>query len=190
MEKYSPEGVLSFWTDEIGPKGWYFGGDNIDAIIRKRFEPLWDALAAGEYTDWAMSPEGALARIIVLDQFSRNMFRDSAKSFAADERALRFAQEAIQAGHDLEMPEPVRQFFYLPFMHSEEIDMQDECVRLFESKMNSPENLIHAKAHREIIARFGRFPFRNKALGRETTEEEADWLEHGGYASVVEAIRG
>ena len=190
MEKFSPEGVLSFWTDEIGPNGWYFGGEKIDAVIRKRFEPLWVALMAGEHSDWALSPKGALARIIVLDQFSRNMFRDSAKSFAADERALRLAREAIKAGQDLEIPEPTRQFFYLPFMHSEDIDVQNECVQLFESKMNNAENLIHAKAHREVVARFGRFPYRNEALGRETTDEEADWMERGGYASVVDAIRG
>ena len=190
MEKFTPDEVLSFWIDEIGPKGWYFGGDDVDAKIRNRFEPLWDAIMAGEFSDWARSPSGALARIIVLDQFSRNMFRGSAKSFAADERALRFAGEAIEAGQDLEIPEPERQFFFLPYMHSEDIEVQNEGVRHFEIKMNDGHNLVHAKAHREIIARFGRFPYRNEALGRETTDEEADWMAKGGYKSVVDALGG
>ncbi|MDE0113391.1 MAG: DUF924 domain-containing protein [Albidovulum sp.] len=190
MSKFTPEAVLSFWVDDIGPKGWYFGGDKIDAKIRKRFRPLWDALMSDEYSDWGLSPKGALARIIVLDQFSRNMFRDSAKSFEADERALRFAGMAIQAGHDMEIPEPERQFFYLPYMHSEDLDVQDQCVRLFESNTNNAENLLHAKAHREVIARFGRFPYRNEALGRESSVEEADWMAQGGYKSVVDSVRG
>ena len=189
MKSYSPAGVLSFWTNEIGPEAWYFGGEKIDDIIRSRFEPLWDAIMAGEHSDWGLSPPGSLARIIVLDQFSRNMFRGSSKSFSADNRALQYTRDAIRKGFDMDVLEPERQFFYLPYMHSEVLDVQDEGINLMSEKMNSSQNLLHAKAHREIIARFGRFPYRNEALGRETTEEEADWMAQGGYKCVVDALR-
>ncbi|MCY4460366.1 MAG: DUF924 domain-containing protein [Albidovulum sp.] len=190
MKKYAPEEVLTFWTDEVGQDAWYFGGDEVDAMIRGRFEPLWNALMAGDYSDWENSPSGSLARIIVLDQFPRNIFRGSSKSFASDRLALGFAGEAINAGLDMKIPVPERQFFYMPYVHSEDLSVQDEGVRLMKEKMKNRENLLHARVHREIIARFGRFPYRNEALGRETTAEEAGWMEQGGYKSVVAELGG
>lgn len=187
----TPEDVLAFWLDEQGEKGWYAGGEALDAEIRDRFEPLWQRAMQGGLSLWMTYPSGTLAYIILTDQFPRNMFRGTEKAFASDRLALAVAKTAISKNWDLKIDEPARQFFYLPLMHSESVTDQERCVRLFLTRM--PEtgegNLLHAKAHREVIRKFGRFPYRNDALHRRTTQLENDYIDDGGYGTTVEAVK-
>ena len=140
---------------------------------------------------WLTYPSGTLAYIILTDQFPRNMFRGSSDSFATDKAARAAAKSAIARGWDMQIDEPARQFFYMPLMHSENLCDQDRCVRLMLTRMSGSgdSNLLHAKAHREIIRRFGRFPFRNEALKRETTAPEAAFIRDGGYGATVKALK-
>lgn len=181
--------VLRFWLEEHGDADWYRASDGLDAAIRERFLPAWEAAAAGGLRRWTVSPEGALAFLVLTDQFPRNMFRGEARAFATDGLALSVAKGAIDRGFDLRVPEPQRQFFYLPLEHSENGQDQERAVRLICERMDAPETLLHARAHREVIRCFGRFPHRNAALGRATSDREAVFLEEGGYASVVEQMR-
>ncbi|SDE57540.1 Uncharacterized conserved protein, DUF924 family [Paracoccus isoporae] len=176
--------VLTFWLDEIGEKGWYDASDRIDAACRDRFRPAWDE-AERLSAEWSGTAKGALAALILTDQFPRNMFRNDARSFATDKLARRTAAKAIEAGFDMETDEPARQFFYMPFMHSEEMGDQNHAVALFEERMPG-DNLRHARLHRDVIRRFGRFPWRNEVLGRETTPQERAFLEQGGYGAMVQ----
>lgn len=183
MDAITPAEVIRFWIDETGPKGWYTQSDDLDQKVRDRFMAAWiDAprLAA----EWAGTAEGALAALILTDQFPRNMFRDDARAYSTDPLALRIARAAIDAGHDLSTPEPARQFFYLPFEHSEELADQQRAVALFAERMPG-ENLTHAEIHRDTIAKFGRFPWRNAALGRTHTDAERKVMEAGGYGALV-----
>lgn len=177
--------VLRFWRD-LGPRGWYAGTPEIDAEVRARFAPLWAEARDGALSAWAESAEGALALLLVLDQFPRNMFRDAPESFATDHAALTVASRAIAEEQDLEIAPPERQFFYLPFMHAEEIVAQSHGVTLFEERMPG-DNVRHARAHRDVIARFGRFPWRNAALGRPSTAAEEAFLAAGGYRAALAA---
>ena len=181
--------VLSFWRDEVGPTGWYRVDPQIDEAIRIRFGALWRGARVVGLPDWGASAEGALARIIVFDQFPRNMFRGSGDSYATDDLALAAANEALEAGHDLIIDGPLRQFFYLPFMHSEQLADQDRGVDLFRTRLPG-ENERHAQAHRFVIAEFGRFPWRNTDLGRVNTPEEEAFLKRGGYAYALNRHRG
>jgi len=184
-----PIEVLDFWLGEIGPEGWYAGGEVIDGLCRDRFLEVWQAANEGHLDHWIDGPAGALAYLVVTDQFPRNIHRGSALAFATDARARTAARRALEEGWDLQAPEPERQFFYLPFEHSEALADQDLCVALMEERLPSePDNLLHARAHREIIARFGRFPFRNAALGRESSLEERAFLAEGGYGAIVRAL--
>ncbi len=186
----TPEEVLAFWLDEVGPAGWYKAEDALDEEIRDRFVALWERAAEGGLSLWLTYPTGTLAYIVLLDQFSRNMWRGEARSFALDAAALAAAKTAISRGWDLRVDPPARQFFYLPLMHSENLCDQDRCVRLFHSRMpDATDNLLHARAHREVIRRFGRFPHRNAALDRETPSEEAAFLADGGYGRTVAEVR-
>jgi uncharacterized protein (DUF924 family) len=135
-------------------------------ISRERFLPLWEAARKGKLDRWQISPEGVMAFIIVTDQFPRNMFRDDKRAYCTDDIARRMAEQAIHRRWDLRLPEPERQFFYLPLMHSENRTDQDRCVRLILTRLpeTGRENLLHARAHREVIRRFGRFPYRNAVL--------------------------
>lgn len=183
--------VLAFWLDEVGPEGWYGGGEDLDARIRDRFLPLWQCAVAGALSLWLTHPSGALAYCIVTDQFPRNMFRGTARAFATDGIARGAACMAVDHGWDLRIDPPGRQFFYLPFEHSESRTDQDRAVRLIAQRMpGAAETLLHARAHREVIRRFGRFPHRNEALGRRPTGEEAAWLEAGGYGRTVRELGG
>lgn len=181
--------IVNFWVEEVGPKGWYKSTDALDSAIREEFGALWECAAMGEYTAWLVSPQKALALLILLDQFPRNMFRGEGKAFASDSVALAVAKRAIVMGHDLKTPEPQRQFFYLPLMHSESLMDQERCVRLMALRMPQAgaTQLQHARAHRDVIRQFGRFPYRNAALGRATTPAEAEYLKNGGYSSSVKA---
>jgi len=166
----APGDVTKFWIDEVGPKGWYLAVDDLDQSIRDRFSEGWSMAREGRLRDWKLAPDSMLAYLILLDQFPRNMFRGQAQAFATDKKAKAAAKKAIEAGWDKLVPEPERQFFYLPLMHSECLADQDQCIRLMASRMpeSGAGNLLHAKAHREMIRRFGRFPYRNAALGQGT----------------------
>ncbi|MBK1634558.1 DUF924 family protein [Rhodovulum adriaticum] len=185
------EEIIRFWLEDVGPKGWYRVDPEVDAEITKRFKPDWEAAHAGDLHDWPTNPQGALAFLILTDQFPRNMFRDDWRAFATDAAARGVAKQSIEQHFDMRYPEPERQFFYLPLMHSECLMDQDRCVRLMLTRMpeTGAENLLHAKAHRELIRRFGRFPFRNAALHRGSSDEEQTFLESGGYAACVEELR-
>ena len=187
MENRAGE-VLTFWQ-EAGPESWYRQDAPFDRTIRDRFGALWDLACAGGCDHWAMGPKGALALIVLTDQFPRNMFRDSPRAFASDARALRIAASALNHGWDLRLAEPMRQFFYLPFMHSEMLTDQDRSVRLFKARMATGDNLLHARAHREVIRRYGRFPYRNAALGRISTPQEDVFLASGGYGVIVQELQ-
>lgn len=179
--------ILTFWLDEVGPEGWYAATPELNAAILDEFGPAWSAAMAGRHDRWMASPKGALALLILLDQFPRNMF-EGAKRFASDSRARQIAKFAIGRGLDLRMPEPGRQFFYLPLMHSEVLADQERCVCLILLNMpkDGPDNLPHAVNHREVIRRFGRFPSRNAALGRADSDAERAYRAEGGYMSGAE----
>ncbi len=187
----TPEDVLSFWLDEVGPKGWYDTSEELDQKIRDRFLDAYERACDGTYALWLTYPSGTLAYIILMDQFPRNMFRDEAASFATDRHALAAAKAAINKGWDMRIDEPARQFFYLPLMHSENLCDQDRCVRLICERMpqEGATNLLHARAHRDVIRRFGRFPHRNSALGRSNTTLETTFLDGGGYGSTVRDLQ-
>jgi uncharacterized protein (DUF924 family) len=181
-----PVEVLDFWLGEVGPEGWYAGGEALDAECRLRFGDLWQAAHEGGLEHWVEGAAGTLAYLVICDQLARNIHRGRAEAFATDARARAAARKAVAAGWDLEAPEPERQFFYMPFEHSEDAADQALAVQLLTERLASdPEMALHARAHQAIIARFGRFPFRNVALGRETTPEEAEFLANGGYAAEV-----
>ncbi len=187
----NPEEILAFWLDEVGPDGWYGGGEALDAEIKLRFEDDYRRACDGALSLWLTYPSGTLAYIILTDQFPRNMFRGTAESFATDGISMAAAKMAIAKGWDQKIDEPARQFFYLPLMHSECLVDQDRAVRLIMTRMpeTGESNLLHAKAHREVIRKFGRFPYRNEALGRETKDAESEFLEQGGYGAAVRAVQ-
>ncbi len=182
------EGVLSFWFDEIGQAAWYEQDAELDARVRDRFEGLWNRARRGTLDGWTCQPRSCLALVIVLDQFPRNMFRGDPRSFVTDPKALAVSKSAVDRGFDLRVDPVARQFFYLPLMHSEIAADQERAVRLFMLNIEGGSNLTHARAHRAVIRRFGRFPFRNAALGRLTTRSEAEWLAHGGYAAALSEV--
>jgi len=184
-----PVEVLDYWIGAVGPEGWYAGGEDLDAEIRAMFGPLWEAARDGGLDHWVEGAAGTLAYLVICDQMARNMHRGSALAFATDTQALAAARKAIAEGWDMQAPEPERQFFYLPFEHSEDPIDQAQSVALMEQRLTDPEMALHARAHQEIIRRFGRFPYRNSALGRQSTAEERGFLEKGGYGSMVEALR-
>lgn len=190
-----PQHVLSFWFgapgDAVTVAGrqaalWWGGGEAIDAEIRQRFGALHTAAAAGELDTWAVTPAGRLALILVLDQFSRNLYRGRAEAFAQDAKALQLAQAAIAAGADRKLAPIRRVFFYLPLEHAEDLAAQRLCVEKFTALRDGATAaarktfdfyLDFAWQHYDIIARFGRFPHRNAALGRASTAEETAWLQ-------------
>ncbi|WP_417247751.1 DUF924 family protein [Celeribacter sp.] len=180
----SPDEVLSYWLDTLSPKDWYVASDELDADIRAEFEETWNAAQGGAYSLWLTYPTGALAYIILNDQMPRNMFRGAGKAFSSDRAALAAAKAAIEKGWDMRIDSPARQFFYLPLMHSECQTDQDRCVRLICERLKEGNNLLHARVHREIIRKFGRFPYRNEALGRATTAAEQAFMDDGGYGGL------
>ncbi len=179
--------VTDFWIDEVGPRGWYNGSDELDRVIETEFLDMWHRASSGEFGSWLCAPDTALSLILLLDQFPRNMFRGTDQAYASDPAALAATKRSIVMGHDLKVPEPERQFFYLPLMHSESLMDQERCVRLIALRMPAmgAEALKHAQAHRDVIRQFGRFPYRNDHLGRVTTESESEYLDLGGYQLSV-----
>jgi uncharacterized protein (DUF924 family) len=175
----TPADVLAFWR-AAGPGLWFKKDEAFDADIRARFLRAHEAAARGECDEWAETPEGALALIVLLDQFPRNMFRESPRAFATDEKARAIARAAVDRGFDADFANPLRRFFYTPAMHSENLADQDFCVE--RCRMAGDEDgAKFALIHRDIIARFGRFPHRNAVLGRTTTREEQAFLDAGGF---------
>lgn len=186
-----PEEVLSFWLDEIEPSDWYMGSEALDQEIRDRFQTAWEEVQTGKYGLWLTYPTGTLAYIILTDQLPRNMFRGDGRSFATDRKAVCAAKAAIDRKWDLRINEPARQFFYMPLMHSENLCDQDRCVRLMKQRMpeGGDSELLHAKAHREVIRQFGRFPYRNDALERKFTTPETAYIAAGGYGFTVQQLQ-
>jgi uncharacterized protein (DUF924 family) len=179
-----PADVIGYWT-AAGPAKWFAKSRAFDEAIRLKFEPVHHAAARGEYAAWASSADGALALLILLDQFPRNLYRGSAHAFATDPLARSIAAAAVDAGLDRKVPPELRQFFYLPFAHSEAIADQDRSVALceaYDAETGDIDSLKWAVIHRDIIRRFGRFPHRNACLGRVTTPEEQAYLDEGGFA--------
>lgn len=167
--------VLRFWFDEIPAEKRFANDSGVDAECARRFGPLHRRLVETEAAGWTSDARAILAAVIILDQFSRNMFRGSAKAFASDPLARRLADLAVDQGWDVKLTAEERQFLYMPFMHSESPADQDRAVGLFE-RLGDAESLKFARMHREVIDRFGRFPGRNAALGRPNTPEEAAYL--------------
>lgn len=182
-----PAKILSFWQD-IGPKGWYEGSEEIDEACRS-FTDTWEKARGGAFRDWLSRPQSALAYMILTDQIPRNIHRGGSEAFATDTLALSGANLAIAAKHDFHIKGPMRQFFYLPYEHAESCQMQSQAVVLFLTRLPEEEgNLLHARAHRDIIRRFGRFPYRNQALGRMTTRPEKQFMDEEGYAGVLKQL--
>ncbi len=176
----TPAEILAFWT-AAGPSAWFKKDPAFDDALRTRFEAAHHAASRGEFASWGDSAEGALALVLLLDQIPRNIYRNSAHAFATDPLAQALADRAVNAGHDRAIAMPLRIFFYLPFEHAENIALQARCVALME-KTGDADFLKYALLHRDIIARFGRFPHRNIALGRTSTAEELAFLASGGFA--------
>ena len=172
--------VVRFWT-EAGPDRWFNKDDAFDAEIGHRFLATHEAAAAGKLAWWENSAEGALALLILLDQFPRNMFRKSARAFATDAQARALTAAALLRGFDAQVPANLRAFFYLPFEHSEDMADQERGLALYKAASDA-DGLKWAELHADIIRRFGRFPHRNAALGRATTAEEQAFLDGGGFA--------
>jgi len=171
-------GVVAFWR-AAGREKWFTKDEAFDALFRHRFLALHLEAAARRHDGWVGTAEGALALLLLLDQLPRNAFRGTAHMVATDPLALMFADRALALGHDAAVEEALRVFFYLPLMHAEDLAHQDRCVALCGPLGET--TLKHAVEHRDIIARFGRFPHRNPMLGRETTAEEQAFLDAGGF---------
>lgn len=171
--------ILHFWFDELTSTQWYKKDELLDEEIKQRFSNIHAQAARCELFDWRMAAKGRLAEIIILDQFSRNIFRDKPQSFANDSLALALAQEALAVGADKALSQVERSFLYLPFMHSESVEIHQVAVGLYR-ELGVAENLDFEIKHKNIIERFGRYPHRNKILGRESTPEELEFLKQPG----------
>ena len=181
-ETAGPAEILAFWR-EAGPDRWYKNDGAFDDEVRRRFLDLWREAAAGKLSAWEASDDGALALVIVLDQFPRNMFRGDASTYASDALAREVAGRAIDRGVDARIDAALREFLYLPFMHSEHLAGPVALHRAVSRTAGLTENAKWAEHHADIIRRFGRFPHRNRILGRETTPEEQAFLDEGGFSA-------
>ena len=179
-----PHEVVAFWV-AAGPRRWFKKDPAFDAAIRARFEPLHLQASRGEHGPWRRTPEGALALLLLLDQFPRNLYRGSAHAFATDPLARSTAEAAVADGFDQQVEPALRPFFYLPFEHAERLEDQDRSVALCQAHRDATgdeETLRWAVLHRDIIKRFGRFPHRNAVFGRRTSVEEQAFLDEGGFS--------
>jgi uncharacterized protein (DUF924 family) len=174
-----PQEIITFWFSTIKPKSWWVKDADFDLLLNEKFGDIHQQATQGELFHWRTTAEGRLAEIIVLDQFSRNIYRDSAKSFAYDGLALILAQEAINVGANKELKDKQRAFLYMPFMHSESLAIHQIAEKLF-NEPGLEGNTDFEKRHKEIIERFGRYPHRNKILNRDSTEEEIAFLREPG----------
>ena len=171
--------ILAFWFEEIDSALWFKKDVSFDQLIETRFLDLHQQANRCELFAWRETPEGRLAEIIILDQFSRNIYRDKPEAFASDQLALVLAQEAVRVGADQQMEPRMRGFFYLPFMHSESVLIHKQALKLY-TELGNPHNLEFERKHKAIIERFGRYPHRNAILGRESTPEELAFLREPG----------
>lgn len=174
-----PDDVVDYWKS-IGPEGWFAKKDEIDRTIAKRFSGLYEHAAAGKLEDWRKAPDSCLALVLLLDQFSRNLFREDGRAFAQDPYAVDIALQAIADGFDTKVDPALKAFFYMPFMHSESILDQQRGIVLFQP-LEAGDYLKFTRIHHDVIARFGRFPHRNPVLGRHTTPAEQAFLDNGGF---------
>ncbi|MFT6267125.1 MAG: hypothetical protein ACJAWS_003292 [Oleiphilaceae bacterium] len=173
------DSVIKFWFEELEPRQHWVKDAAMDQLISQRFSTLHEAATKGELWSWRNTPEGRLAEILILDQFSRNMYRDQVKSFAYDQIALVLAQEAIAQKSDEALPIEKRCFLYLPYMHSESLLIHEQAVALF-NQPGMESNYRFELKHKEIIERFGRYPHRNSILNRQSTSEELEFLQEPG----------
>ena len=173
------EQVVAFWKD-AGPELWFNGGNAFDARCKDALLHLHLSAARAELTDWVKRPADALALILLLDQIPRNIYRGSAHAYATDPLARSVARQSLDHGHDRGFSLDLRSFFYMPFMHSEDVNDQDLCVSIFR-KIPESSSASWAEHHYDIIRRFGRFPHRNAVLGRASTPDEEAWLADGGF---------
>jgi len=176
----TPSEIIEFWFT-AGPEQWFGKAPEFDAEITRRFGEDAEQAAIGVFDHWCKTPDGILALILLLDQFRRNIHRGSARAFAADGKALAIACAAIERGDDKDLPVEQRKWLYLPLEHAEDLEMQEQCVALFKAT-GIEADLKWALDHRNIIARFGRFPHRNAVLGRHSTPDEDQFLVDGGFA--------
>lgn len=172
--------VIEFWFESCSPQQWFTKDPKFDEQIRGRFLTAYHLIVSGKTRDWRRIPEGRLAEVIVLDQFARNMFRNTPQAFESDPLALSLAKEAVDAGDDLRLPPQQRHFLYMPYMHSESAEDHQEALKLFRSLGGDAEK--YEIQHKEIIDKFGRYPHRNILLGRTSTPEEIEFMEsHPGF---------
>jgi uncharacterized protein (DUF924 family) len=171
--------VLSFWFEEVDESTWWKKDESFDQLVKDRFLTVHEKANRCELYTWRTTAQGRLAEIILLDQLSRNIFRDTPKAFASDRLALTLAQEMVIRGEDNELPEALRRFIYMPYMHSESLLIHEEAVKLFE-KLGNKEVIGFEIRHKVIIEQFGRYPHRNEILGRESTVEEIEFLKQPG----------
>ncbi len=176
---FTPQPILDFWFADDHQPYWFTRDRGFDTQVRDRFGELYLAAREGKLENWQHAPRSALALILALDQFPRNMFRNSPQAFATDAQALAVARHAVELGYDQQLPPAHLQFLYMPFMHSEALADQERGVQLY-STLDNAEAYDYMVQHRDIIARFGRFPHRNAVLGRESTAEEAFFLTQPG----------
>jgi uncharacterized protein (DUF924 family) len=180
MPKVAPEEIVAFWR-AAGPDKWFSKDEAFDEELRRRFLLVWEDAARGDHSDWELTPAGALALCILLDQMPRNMFRGTRKAYRTDPAAVMVADRAIERGPDRQVEPEMRRFFYLPFMHSEALADQERSVALNEA-LGDEDAAKWARHHRDVVARFRRFPHRNAILGRPSTaEEEAFLAEEGAF---------
>ena len=179
--KDSQQDILGFWFDETQPQQWFQTNPDFDALIRARFTEAYEKARDGILDDWRRDADGCLALCILLDQFPRNMFRGQPQAFATDGKALVVAKYAVSKGFDQVLPPVKRRFLYLPYEHSENLGDQRKCVELFEKMTkDDPLGYDYALRHLKVIEKYGRFPHRNKILGRMNTPEEDDYLAQPG----------
>lgn len=179
MDVATTQDVLDFWFKELSPQNWWEKNASLDNTIAERFKSTLKAVQENRLSSWRKTPEGSLAEIIVLDQFSRNIYRNQKKAFANDAQALLLAKEAIAKGYDKKLSFIERKFMYMPFMHSESLAEHKTAIELF-SIPGLEESLEYEKQHQAIIERFGRYPHRNAILGRKSTDEEIKFLKQPG----------
>lgn len=177
----APAGIVTFWT-EAGPEKWFKKDAAFDQTIAARFGGTVDNALSGDLDHWSETPSGTLALILVLDQFTRNIWRDDSRAFSGDVKALTVAQRAIEHGRDMLLPPAERKWLYMPFMHSERLDIQEQGLVFFKDRLDDAYTYDYAVLHRDIIERFGRFPHRNTLLGRETGAEEQAFLDGGRFS--------
>jgi len=171
----TPKEIIDFWFSDRVKKQWFSSTPAFDKELIEKYEAVWEKASSGELDDWCDYPDGCLALVIILDQFPLNMFRGQAKSFKTERRAVEIARNAVNQELDLKIGKDKLAFLYMPYMHSEDLADQDISVKLYrENNLNA--NITFAEHHREIIRKFGRFPHRNRILGRESSEEEIRYL--------------